>query len=135
MNKGSSIYSQATAEINSGGWQKETYGKRTSSFFEAVVAGKYQYAMQTTQGLLMPSIKVGVAFASRIKSNDLKFKLKSGEDAKFSIRGNNKKQTRFFANPEIMVKNDNFDFALSYTLEQAKKFTGHMFGLKIMSKF
>jgi hypothetical protein len=33
------------------------------------------------------------------------------------------------------VKNYNVEVALSYTLEVAKKFTGHLFCAKIMAKF
>jgi hypothetical protein len=118
-----------------GALNTQSYGKRTSQLFEGIVAGKYQYAMQTEQGLVLPSIKIGIVRDLKLKSNNLKFKLESGEDAKFIIRNEKKQRTIFFASPEILVKNDNFDFALSYTLEQGKKFSGHLFGAKVMAKF
>ena len=118
-----------------GGNAAQSYGKRTGQIFEGDIAAKYQYALQTNQFLLLPSIKVGVARNIQLKSSDLKYKLANGNDAIYPIKGNRNQQTKVFASPELMMKSDSFDFSLSYKFEKAKKYTGHMFGAKLMAKF
>ena len=106
-----------------------------SKIFESDIAFKYQYAMQTEYGLIAPSIKVGIAHNIQSKPKDLKYKLANGNDAIYPIQISGKKQTSVFAKPELLVKGDNFDLALSYKLEKAKKYTAQLFSAKVMAKF
>jgi uncharacterized protein with beta-barrel porin domain len=129
-----SAITQGKYKETGAGVSNREIGKKSSSVLIGTFATKYGYIIQNDNTIVIPSIQVGVASELSAKSSNVKTKFLWQEQAN-SFKADTKRQTRLFVTPSISAKSDAFDFSLAYTFDKAKKATGHMVALKLMTKF
>jgi len=117
------------------GQETTRYRTRKSSSLVGSAAVKYEYLIQSEQTTIVPSLKLGLSRDLVLNHSKVKYRVDGQPDAAFPIRCDGKRKTTVFATPALSVKKDNFDFSVSYTMEQAKKYKSNLVTLKLIGKF
>jgi uncharacterized protein with beta-barrel porin domain len=109
-------------------------GKRNSQLLIGTLSARYSYVITKGDTLIVPSLQIGAAKDLTMKASNIQSKF-VWQDSAYNFKVENKKQLRLFTSPTLSIQNDMTDLVLSYAFDKAKKTTGHMMSIKVMTKF
>jgi hypothetical protein len=118
-----------------GGITYDKFAKSKTGVLTGTLAAKYGYTLTKDNMVFIPAVEVGVARDHVVNNSYREEYLMVGTGIVNLGPLQNKKQTRVFVTPSLLAKGELVDCSLSYTFDKAKKATGHMVALKLLTRF
>jgi hypothetical protein len=129
-----SYYGSRSKAYKEKGEDAKSFGKQSGRSLVGKVGAKYSYTIVQDNMKIVPSLSVGIMRDLMMKSSAAGLQSDDASESVFKM-DKPRKKTSVYVKPALTLKSELFDFSMSYGLEKAKKYTGHVGSAKLVVKF